>query len=536
MLALVICLARLSDVNGGSYVISGKTMTISGTTIVQRFKVDEALTDNKLTRDDLEEVIIEEGVTEIEAGSFNESGLGDIKLPESLTVIGDSAFESCYVLMQSKYGDKLIIPAAVTVVGNSAFRNCRRLNLEFAPNSKVKVIKSYAFANNMFLESINLPSSLEEIHDYAFSTCEFTSISIPENVHTIGTKIVDNWDFEEYIVDPKNTKFSTHEKVLIQGDILKGCPNAFDGNFTVPSYITVLGPSAFQDVRNLKYINLPNGLKEIGDSCFWGVNNMNSIVIPKTVEKIGYRGFYQTYMENCTFESPSNIRIIGESAFDLARYLKYINTEALVKVTTLETRVFAQLTEVTKFVIPAGVTVLKNYSVYGMYCTSLVILGSIQSMDNSSIDSMYELTEIKYCGKTSVTAVDKVTNVDKLQKVYVPKNYQANNFAGLPVEKTSDEFCQVNYPAPPTPTPDPPTEAPATPTDIPVPPKPNPSIDNNDQSGSNPNPDKSVNSKTLGLAIGIPVAAVVVIIIIIVFVVKSKRHDSENSDNQLATN
>ena len=78
-------------------------------------------------------------------------------IPDSVTSIGNSAFDGCKSLTN------INIPDSVTSIGSSAFRGCKSLT------------------------SINIPDSVTSIGDSAFSWCEsLTNINIPDSVTSIG--------------------------------------------------------------------------------------------------------------------------------------------------------------------------------------------------------------------------------------------------------------------------------------------------------------------------------------------------------------
>ena len=78
-------------------------------------------------------------------------------IPNSVTNIGDKAFEDCKSLVSIK------IPNSVTYIGDKAFWKCISLN------------------------SINIPNSVTNIGNFAFSWCKsLTSINIPDSVTYIG--------------------------------------------------------------------------------------------------------------------------------------------------------------------------------------------------------------------------------------------------------------------------------------------------------------------------------------------------------------
>ena len=78
------------------------------------------------------------------------------------------------------------MPDSVTVIKDSAFWGCR--NLETVKLSKkLKTIGPSAFKNCYNLKSITLPEGLESIADSAFFKCfELKKIVIPQSVKSIG--------------------------------------------------------------------------------------------------------------------------------------------------------------------------------------------------------------------------------------------------------------------------------------------------------------------------------------------------------------
>ena len=140
----------------------------------------------------IEEIIIPDGVTEIESVAFAGcKNIKDIKLPETLESIGYMAFGNCTGLESIK------IPSKVKTIGREAFEYCSNL------------------------KKIILPESVESIGTDAFSGCneEFTIYGYEgtyaqqyANENNIPFKLVDDEDFDDnnYIygnltlIDPLN--------------------------------------------------------------------------------------------------------------------------------------------------------------------------------------------------------------------------------------------------------------------------------------------------------------------------------------------
>lgn len=66
-------------------------------------------------------IIIPDSVTQLGDRAFQSCGFSAINLPQTLTYIGTYAFLDCYNLTE------IIIPASVTVIGSNAFLNCTNL-------------------------------------------------------------------------------------------------------------------------------------------------------------------------------------------------------------------------------------------------------------------------------------------------------------------------------------------------------------------------------------------------------------------------
>ena len=158
----------------------------------------------------LESVTIGDSVTTIGWYAFwNCSSLTSVTIPDCVTTIGDAAFCYCSSLQEfngkfaSEDGRCLIvdgtlntfapaglteytIPDSITSIGDSAFNGCSRLTSVTIPDS-VTAIGDYAFRNCDSLTSVTIGDSVTAIGGYAFYDCySLTSVTIPDSVTTIG--------------------------------------------------------------------------------------------------------------------------------------------------------------------------------------------------------------------------------------------------------------------------------------------------------------------------------------------------------------
>ena len=190
-------------------------------------------------RDKIKTIVIKDGVTSIGKNAFYKSGLTSVTIPNSVTTIGEFAFEFCYSLTS------IAIPNSVTSIGYSAFFKCSALTYITIPNS-VTSIGNLAFAYCSSLTSITIPNSVTSIGYGGFSNCNsLTSVTIPNSVTSIGE--------------------------LAFG----GCYSLT--SIAIPNSVTSIGERAFSGCSGLTSITIPNSVTSIGERAFFNCSSLTSI-------------------------------------------------------------------------------------------------------------------------------------------------------------------------------------------------------------------------------------------------------------------
>lgn len=119
------------------------------------------------------------------ADIFNIMSNGTVRnviVPDTVTTIGEGAFESCKNL------ESIVLSKRLQEIYRGAFHNCSKLKSIVLPNTMRKIGIS-AFEGCHSLSSVTLGTGLREIGIWAFNDCpSLKSITIPANVTYIGAK------------------------------------------------------------------------------------------------------------------------------------------------------------------------------------------------------------------------------------------------------------------------------------------------------------------------------------------------------------
>ena len=103
-------------------------------------------------------------VTEIGGSAFLCCELAGVRLPPSVTAIGESAFDGCENLT------KAMIPYGVAIIGVEAFQDCGKLTDVMLPPT-VTAIGKNAFKGCGELKRMTIPVSVKSIGESAFAGC-----------------------------------------------------------------------------------------------------------------------------------------------------------------------------------------------------------------------------------------------------------------------------------------------------------------------------------------------------------------------------
>lgn len=268
----------------------------------------------------------------------------------SVTSIPNEMFEECTLLESIK------LPESITYIGSYAFHNCQSLTsivipegVKYRPDGDYYDDYGYSwFAGCSSLESVILPSTLEELPSYCFENCvSLTTITIPEGIDVIpygcfsGCEQLSTINIKTPIKQICNSAF--RECSMLTSFDLSHLSNSYDEDYyeeysclgesafaysgltsvTIPESVTSINGSVFEGCVDLASVTLHDNITYIGGSAFRGCSDLNNIELPLNLEKIGSYAFQNSGLEGEVIDGtsmkalviPAKVKNIGYDAF-----------------------------------------------------------------------------------------------------------------------------------------------------------------------------------------------------------------------------
>ncbi len=263
----------------------------------------------------LTSITIPNSVTSIGRSAFSRTAWYDNQ-PDGLVYAGKVAYEYKGTMPE---GTEIVIRDGTLGIAAEAFFRQPGLTCMTSitiPES-VTNIGDWAFNGCGSLTSITIPNSVTSIGEGAFAWCSgLTSVYISNNVTSIGEgAFMGCSGLKSIAVESGNIKYDSRDNcnAIIEtasNTLIAGCENS-----TIPESVTSIGEGAFNDCDGLTSITIPESVTSIGNFAFNDCDGLTSVTIPNSVTNIGNNAFRDCRGLTSVIIG-SSVTSIGESAFE----------------------------------------------------------------------------------------------------------------------------------------------------------------------------------------------------------------------------
>lgn len=355
--------------------------------------------------------------------------LTKVRIPRSVTAIGDEAFETCDSLVLVDAGAN-----AISEIGRSAFRGCTSLK-RFIGKLGLNRIEDYAFERCAELEKISIMNSLKKIGNYAFAYC--TKLKIVFG----GSGILSLSIGLNAFLRCKEMPFPIN-------------PNHLRKKRVVPHNLNLYG-FVFRKIgrRELDFLNnfwnqkdviIPETCVRFKGNLFFDNKKIKTIQVPKSIRELP-RGAFSNCLNLESIRLPGNLKRLSENVFLNCKSLKQFVFDGFPVNTIpdnvmVEKGAFSGCALIKEIKLPGKLKVIKPYTFFG--CQSLREIDlpdGLTRIEKSAFQLCEDLrtvvipaslAEIDYCAFMECKSLQNVTGLER-SHVQVIKNDAFKKCTGL---------------------------------------------------------------------------------------------------------
>lgn len=261
----------------------------------------------------LKEVIIGKNIQRVGAYAFSNSGLEKVSFGGEYITLGTSAFNNCKNLNKLELNDVRINGLA------QAFTNSPLNNITLSANSRYQLLDGAICEEEneeitllLGRSAFNSFDKIDYIGDYAFAYCIFDELIIPDNVIKLKPNSFTHAKIENLSASAKEIGTEAFYYATIK---------------SADVFSEFIGVSAFEDVKELKILNLKNGCREIRTNAFCCLFDLEEVYISETVEKIETAAFIQCHSLKDVYYLKKEAPIVDLHAGTFIIYISNIVTE-----------------------------------------------------------------------------------------------------------------------------------------------------------------------------------------------------------------
>jgi hypothetical protein len=210
----------------------------------------------------LTDIAIADGVESIDENAFRQLPIREISLPDSVILIGASAFRGCRDLTAVHLGE------GVVRIAESAFQDCSRLQSVVLPYL-VKYIGRRAFAGCAELQELDISGDVDlDYYDDDYDDADGFHVFANTSLHRVS--------------------FGPNVSHIADLGFRNCCANLTD--IAIGDSVETIGKNAFAQLP-IQEVHLPEGVGRVERGAFQNCSRLQNITIPESVESIGSRAF-----------------------------------------------------------------------------------------------------------------------------------------------------------------------------------------------------------------------------------------------------
>ncbi len=355
-----------------SWTLRDGVLTVSGAGPMEDFRY----TDHSVStpwyalRDDVRQVVVEEGVT----------------------AVGDYAFAYC------RYVSEVSLPESLTRIGRYAFwgANLRWMELPAAVSS----LDDYALCD-AGLYAARLPASLKSIGEGAFSG----NYSF-KNVYYEGSAA----QWAGVLIGAKNealTNAALHDVSAPFTGSSGSCGYYTSWTLSADGTLTISGRGTTEDYKSaseqpwaaerwrIRSVVVEEGVERIGNYFLNGCFRVKELSLPQSLTALGNQSLRELMLSSLTI--PDGVTELGTWLLAGCRYLRAVRLPA--GITKLPAGLFSDCQTLEDVTIPEGVSSIGESSFYScMNLSELVIPSTVTKMDDFVFVNCYELKTLCFEG------------------------------------------------------------------------------------------------------------------------------------------
>ncbi len=391
----------------------------------------------------LREIIISEGVEEIGRIAFSGANVEEFTIPSTIKKLDVEILSGMYIDVLNYNA----IDAEINSSGDSSFlggvySSLSALNIA----DGIKKIPDN-FACKSYVQSVNLPDSVEYIGDNAFKNCKYlTSIDMPANLKEIGDYAFRECPFTEINLPDGLEKIGDYSFV--------GCKNLTSLEF--PDSLKTIGDTAFGGCEKVTEITLPANAESIGQFAFHSCKGIKHVTIPTNVQSIGEATFFQCYnIETVDIYAIScDVVPVRELDSDALPESPFYDSEILESIVIhdgvkeLPPFLYSGLKIIDKISLPDSVTDIGMGAFANSSISGVESFANIESIEEYAFKNCIYLDEIILEDKLLLIGMEAFMGCDWLESVFIPdtvSNIETSVFEGCMKLKSVRMSPNVDY-------------------------------------------------------------------------------------------